>query len=214
MYFVKWEVKVEKNTVETIYPDGCQDLIVMTNGAGELSVFTSPIDSVPRTVQLHRGDRLVGYRLPPGCVISPEGLQDFSSNIDALEEAILIYIASQEQTIKIVETITASDNISEAASTIGVSPRTLQRHLKKKDLPPYNFWQSLNRAREAVNLINTGKRVLDIAVALKYSDQAHMTREFVRWFGLPPSALKYHDAFSAVTQSGLGNWTAEQISTR
>ncbi|MBI1651000.1 hypothetical protein C6Y62_12440 [Hyphomicrobium sulfonivorans] len=43
-----------------------------------------------------------------------------------------------------------------------------------------------------------------------YSDQAHMTREFVRWFGRSPEKLRQNpSAMSDLLQPGLGNWSEE-----
>lgn len=214
MYFSRWQTNIEQDTLETIYPDGCQDVILKVDSFGEVAIFTSPIDYIPRQVRLQKDTTLIGYRLPPGCTISHKLLENFSHKVVELEDDIATYIDSQKQTIKMIEVIAASNNLSQAAKNIGVSPRTLQRRLQEKGLPTYSFWRSLNRARKAVDLINKETRMLDIAVSLGYSDHAHMTREVVRWFGLSPSEVRNSEVFSAITQSGLGNWTGEQISTR
>ncbi len=97
----------------------------------------------------------------------------------------------------------------------GVSARTLQRRLVAHGLPPPDFWRLLGRARRAAGCLRSGQKLADIADAHGYSDQAHMTRDFTRWFGAPPARMARDTALLDVTlQPGLGNWTGEQISTR
>lgn len=55
----------------------------------------------------------------------------------------------------------------------------------------------------------------DVAHSTGFTDQAHMTREFVRWFGQTPGGLRRQPkVLDMLRQPALGNWTGEQISTR
>jgi AraC-like DNA-binding protein len=55
----------------------------------------------------------------------------------------------------------------------------------------------------------------EIACDCGYSDQAHMTREFVRWFGKTPTWLcRDVRLLDLLNQPALDNWTGEHISTR
>jgi AraC-like DNA-binding protein len=55
----------------------------------------------------------------------------------------------------------------------------------------------------------------DIACAAGCADQAHMTRDVVRWFGVTPAELRRNrELLGTLDQPGRGNWTGEQISIR
>lgn len=54
----------------------------------------------------------------------------------------------------------------------------------------------------------------EVAHACRFTDQAHMTREFARWFGHTPVGLRRQaNLLEMVGQPALGDWTGEQIST-
>lgn len=109
----------------------------------------------------------------------------------------------------------AGGSIASVVKQAGVSARTLQRLLRQKGLPAPDFWRRLGRARQAACLLRDSTNLTSIAYEAGYSDQAHMTRDFRRWFGLTPSQLRANSqCLLDVTQSGLGNWTGEQISIK
>jgi AraC-like DNA-binding protein len=111
--------------------------------------------------------------------------------------------------------LAAGDSLATAARRLGVSPRGLQRRLRAIGLPPPDFWRLLGRARSAANALPGGAPLAAIAADFGYSDQSHMTREFVRWLGIAPDRLRHAPArMDIIRQPGLGNWTGEQISTR
>jgi AraC-like DNA-binding protein len=69
---------------------------------------------------------------------------------------------------------------------LGVSARTLQRRLSEEGL---TFLGIVARARCDVArrmLDDPARKVIDVALDLGYSDQAHFTRAFVRWTGRAP----------------------------
>lgn len=80
--------------------------------------------------------------------------------------------------------------ISSVSKKLGVSERTLQRHIKSETGKSPHFWRMLVRAKRCARILG-GKYTLTDAVLLSgYSDQSHMTREIQRWFNCTPSALK------------------------
>ena len=65
----------------------------------------------------------------------------------------------------------------------------------------------LGRARNAARTLSNGAEISDIALEHGYSDQSHMTREFVRWFGQTPDKIRNSPAsLYELSQAGLGNW--------
>src|SRR5262249_17264920 len=73
-----------------------------------------------------------------------------------------------------------------AAELVRMSGRTLQRRLSRESL---TFAGVVARARLDMAqrmLDDPGRRVIDVALELGYSDPAHFTRAFVRWTGVAP----------------------------
>jgi AraC-like DNA-binding protein len=72
------------------------------------------------------------------------------------------------------------------AELVRLSPRTLQRRLCDEGL---SFAHVVTRVRLDVArrmLADPGRKVIDVALELGYSDPAHFTRAFARWTGLTP----------------------------
>ena len=81
-------------------------------------------------------------------------------------------------------------DVQSVAELVSVSPRTLQRRLSDEGL---TFAGVVARARFDVArrmLADPARKVVDVALDLGYSDQAHFTRAFVRWTGLAPREFR------------------------
>ena len=106
-------------------------------------------------------------------------------------------------------------SVAGVARQSGLSLRSLQRRFQDRHLPPPEFWRLLARARRAVALLPTPAPLAEIAAECGFSDQAHMSRAMARWFGHSPAQLRRDAGLRLLlAQPALGNWTAEQISTR
>jgi len=92
-----------------------------------------------------------------------------------------------------------SENLSvaELAQGLHMSPRTLQRGLKRAlGCTPRELLLSI-RMREAKRLLKTGlHRVSDVAYQVGFEDPAHFSRRFKSYYGCSPSELvrQYRDA--------------------
>ncbi len=216
MLLVRWSHRVETDGATLVYPDGCRDLLSITAPDGQSQVMLTDWDDGPRKVDLVAGTAFIGYRLRPGVLIDPADLQALAGRADALDRYIAGMAVADPDLDQIVEALARTPDSGSAVSRqAGVSQRTLQRHFRDRGLPSPDFWRLLGRARRAGVLLGTDRPLADIAYELGYSDQAHMTREMVRWFGRTPSRLRRDPALlSVLSQPGLGNWTGEQISTR
>jgi AraC-like DNA-binding protein len=80
--------------------------------------------------------------------------------------------------------------ISGAAAALGLSVRTLQRRLAQEGLRFEELLQADRLAKATRLLDTTSATVLEIALALGYSDHAHFTRAFRRWQGIPPLSYR------------------------
>lgn len=215
MNWVRWTYHSEKQGLGVVIPDGCRDVILETRPGSAPAVFATALDAAPRSIRNFAGQRFTGFRLPPGVLPPDEALRE-ARTLDDCVQILEHSLSRQAETAALTAFLAApGGSLKAAAAEAGVSPRSLQRHLKAQGSPPPDFWRLLGRARRAAGLLSQGWALADAALEAGYSDQAHMIRAFVRWFGSAPAALCADPALLGnVTQPGLGNWTGEQISTR
>ena len=217
MLHTTWTYQSDIASVETVLPDGCRDIIVVQNKDAPDTVFVSDLDMAPRKVVIKKGRKMTGYRLQPGLNIpSAELLKNFDQPTDESVSDLLSIRPSDLEMAEIVNALALEDApIVVTARRAGVSERTLLRRFRQANLGKPVFWRSLGRARRAAAALSDEIPLAHLAFSTGYSDQAHMTREFIRWFGCPPAHLrKNRTLLEQVRQPGLGTWTGEQISTR
>lgn len=81
-------------------------------------------------------------------------------------------------------------SLAEMATTMGLSRyQVLRRFQKAYGLPPH-AWLISRRAEHALRLLRCRQTLAEVAVASGFADQSHMTRIFVRHYGLTPGACK------------------------
>lgn len=76
------------------------------------------------------------------------------------------------------------------ADVLGMSVRTLQRHLGAAGITHESLVGRARFTTAAGLLENTDAKILDIALDLGYSDHAHFTRAFRRWAGCSPQEYR------------------------
>lgn len=80
--------------------------------------------------------------------------------------------------------------LAEMAALTGLSRyQVLRRFQKTYGLPPH-AWLLSRRAEHALRLIRGGDTLTDAALASGFADQSHMTRVFVRHYGVTPGAWR------------------------
>ena len=208
----RWSYTAEADEVSVVLPDGCIDILVVSHNKSETAkVYVTDLDASPRRVALRAGTRFTGYRLRPGSKVGLtqgdiEGLGHWN-----LAAEIASNIVHNREVEGIIDALCVPDSsVDRVAKQQGVSERTLQRHFKKLSLPKPVFWRQLGRARRAVQALPCRAPLSEIALEYGYSDQAHMTRECVRWFGRTPAQLRQEPhVISDLAQPGLGNWLGE-----
>lgn len=207
--FHRWDHTVVQDATLTVMPDGCRDILVIAAPNGPPETRVTEVDMHPRRIRLRRGTQIAGYRLGPGTVIDGDALADNAEPLDLIDRRT-------EEVMEIVAELSVqAADIPQVAKSTGVSVRTLQRRFRSLGLPAPEFWRLLGRARRAAASLDADLRLSDIAHDHHYADQAHMTREFMRWFGHTPATLRDNRALlEDLCQPGLGNWTGEQISIR
>lgn len=206
-------LKAERHIV---FPDGCRDLLVVREPDGTCEVILTEFDFHPRPAALRPGTDISGYRLRPGADVSRPVVEAIAANPDLAETILGGECGDWNDLDDAIAALTMPGaTVAAVARSLGVSIRTMQRHFLSRNLPPPDFWRLLARARQAARLLNDAAPLAEVADACRFSDQAHMTRDFTRWFGLTPAQLRGNASLLKVLgQPALGNWTGEQISTR
>jgi len=81
-------------------------------------------------------------------------------------------------------------DVRAVAKVMRLSPRTLQRHLSAEGV---TFAWLVARVRYAIAqrmLDDPDRKIIEVALDLGYSDQAHFARAFARWSGLTPRQFR------------------------
>jgi AraC-like DNA-binding protein len=101
-----------------------------------------------------------------------------------------------DEIIRYVEATQDPLRVSELATMYCKSRRQFERvFLDVVGLSPKLFVEIIRFRRASALLVNSKLPIAQIAAILGYTDQSHLTHEFGRFFGQPPSRLREHAAF-------------------
>lgn len=204
-----WAYTVETSRPVVVFPDGCRDLIVRSPNAGPPTLLVSPLDHHARWVNVVAGERIEGLRLRPGVRVDEATLirrwvdGDLADPRD-LERELGTFVSLDPHVADALEALAEPHRLPQrAATSLGVSLRSLQRLLAHARLPSPQTWQQLARARRTAAALERDEPLASLALEHGYADQAHMTRAMRRWFGLGPRALRRApDHRAAIAASG------------
>lgn len=216
--FHQWHHPADDPAGQIVFPDGCRDVLIFHRADGADAIALTDLDHRPRHVDLTPGVSITGYRLRPGTVLPPDALAAIVAHPDQATEILGDILAATGES----DIDTAIDALGRPGATVaqiargfGVSSRTLQRHFLDRGQPPPDFWRRLARARRAAAMLTEATPLAEIAFAAGFSDQAHMTRDLVHWFGATPARLRRdRPALDLIRQPALGTWTGEHSSIR
>jgi len=202
-----WKYAETTTSSTIVVPDGCRDLIGRSSYGQPPTWFVTPLDECARTVTTQVGDSLIGFRLKPGASIDCHrllgDLDAFAHDIDIVATRIRETCSISSNVSTAMASLASSRAVKEAAEQSGVAPRTLQRLLLRETGQPPQFWLQLARVRRAARDIASAKSLADLAYDAGFSDQAHMTRQFRRWFNVTPTQFAANaDLQSSIRQSG------------
>lgn len=206
-----WQHRVSEAAPVTVLPDGCRDVILRKRPGQRPDWFVSHLQDAPMLASQPSGTQLTGYRLRAGARLDLAGALPVGGDdvLDWLEEAG----SEAPGVLDDLEVLAAAPSVSAAAAEIGVSARTLQRHVAAATGRRPVFWQRLGRARRAGAGLSCADDMAALAAQHGFADQAHFTRECRHWFGMSPQRLRAdHSVLAQLSQPGLA--TGEQISTR
>ncbi|MET0725218.1 MAG: helix-turn-helix domain-containing protein [Leifsonia sp.] len=186
--------------------DACWDMI-FTRASDGCRVLLSGPSSKPTTVQYTAGNRNVGVRFLTGAYfthVAASAMFDRTVALPMLSESTF-ELGGREWELphyddiddfldELADVGLLADDTVVTAAVIGagetVSARSVQRHFSRViGLSPQQVHQ-VARAREAVARLQSGEAIADVAYALGYADQAHMTRDVKRLTGFTPGQTK------------------------
>ncbi len=188
-----WQFTSKRNVITPVLPDGCRDVIVKTDSRGEPLWFISALATTTQQVACGAGQRFIGFRLHPAARIDEENLlpalSRYEGNENALRAQLEEFVQLDRNLLEALESLGEARHISVAAQQVGVSERTLERWVKHATGYSPSFWKNLARARRTARQLDSQQPLIEVAVDNGYADQAHMTREFRKWFAATPKEL-------------------------
>lgn len=208
-----WSGLQEEGTVR-VSPDGCRDLILRMDLAKRPVWFISGLQEHTYDVAVASGASFHGFRLRPGTILDDERLLNSLRERDPEPDQALPLINEFSRLCPKVEEMLAclaeASSIDTAAKQLGVPPRQLQRFSMHHTQQSPGYWLRLARVRRAARAVlkpvDSGREPLAaVAADHHYADQAHMTRDFRRWLGTTPTALRTDPELAAqLMESGYG----------
>ncbi|MDP3653749.1 MAG: helix-turn-helix domain-containing protein [Rhodoferax sp.] len=203
-----WRYTSTSTDSTVVLPDGCRDLILhVVPGQRPQWLLTALADTfydVPGTV----GECFWGFRLQPGAqfddarlmrAVQAGPLHDAQDALPLLDACVRL----DPRVVDALHSLSVSTTVATAARQLGVSERTLQRLVQAATGRHPAYWKCLARVRRATAGLSHAPSLVACAADHGFSDQAHMTREFQRWWGRTPSAVLASAGLLAVaTASG------------
>lgn len=191
-----WSFTAQASRPTAIVPDGCRDIIIRMRDHEPVFMFTTELDDTTRTVHVQTGDSFFGFRLQPGVGIRPELSYALPSlaTCPADAEKIREFLIEPPDLAELLAAVQNARGTLNAAKSLGVSSRTLQRKLFDATGRSPSWWRRLARLRKSAKLIASAEidqiELADLAFQHGYCDHSHMTREFQHWLGVATQAAQ------------------------
>lgn len=183
--------------------DGCWDMIFTTTKDGEVIVRLSGPSLTPTPVHYKKGNHNIGLRLRQGVFLThvpvtevvdtTEVLPMVSANTFLLGGhalAVPTYETLDDFVVQLEERgLLSEDPIVKAAlqgAKLGASQRSVQRRFGRAIGMTPAYIAQIERAWRAVELLQQGKPITEVANDLGYADQAHLNRNIKRITGFTP----------------------------
>lgn len=217
----RWQYNTTEASATTVLPDGCSDLILHVDARGHADWNVSPLSDAAMEVPGRAGEWWLGYRLQPGTTIDAGGLLRAARALahrvpltglrcsgdaeNALLAAIDAHTRLDTRTQEALHALAHAPTVGKAAQLLGVSERSLERMTKRATTQSPRFWRALARVRRAAQGLASAQPLVELAADHGYADQAHFSRDCVRWLGQTPAALRRSPhLLSTVAQAGYG----------
>ena len=190
-----WRFTAHEAMQVHVPPDGCRDLIVIVPGGAAPVCLVSALAETSETHAFAPGDRAVGVRLRPGAQMDERALLalvqagERSGDADLLD-AVGAAARLDARVAEALDCLREAPSLPLARARLGVSSRSLERLLSAQTRRGPLWWRSLARARRCARALAGEAPLAALAADHGYADQAHMTRDLRRWFGVPPTRLR------------------------
>jgi AraC-like DNA-binding protein len=205
-----WRFSAREPTTVHVPPDGCRDLIVIARRAEAPVCLVSALSQACETHAFAPGDRAMGVRLRPGAQFDDRALLARLQVREGWDDGDLLAAvdAATRLDARVDEALAClgeAPTLPLAQARLGVSARSLERLLSSRTGRGPMWWRSLARARRCARGLAGETPLAALAADHGYADQAHMTRDMRRWFGVAPSCLRAMPSLlAALASSGHG----------
>lgn len=197
-----WNFAPAEDGRSPVLPDGCRDLIVRLAPDGRPHWFVSELADTVAEVPCQAGEIFVGYRLHPAAALREAALLEAVRKRADLDPATVLaliddHVRLDRRLAEALAGLAAADGVAAAGRLLGVSERSLERLAKENTGRSPAYWKNLARARRAAAALAGLESLAEIAAGEGYADQAHLCREFKKWFGISPSRFRDRPALLA-----------------
>ena len=186
-------------------PDGCWDIAIIKRG-DDAFVLRTGLTTRPVVYEHEAGDEhlVISFKphsfmpLMPGEVMRDEGvmLEKFGKRrlLDRHRRAEIPTFENADVSSSGWCATGSSSNNELVASVVEGQPkamteRTMQRHFLRTTGLTYKHFTLMQRAQKAVSLLQMGRPAVDVALALGFSDQAHMINSLKAIMGQTPREI-------------------------
>jgi AraC-like DNA-binding protein len=219
----RWQFTSVDAGATTVLPDGCRDLILHVSADGQPGCHVSALADAAMHVRGCAGEWWLGFRMRPGTLMDTTELlksvdavwkrsrrESGQSDLDAGQEVALLMLMNAHTRLdpsvqEALDALAQSQSVGKAAQSLGVSERSLERLTRRATAQPPRFWRGLARVRRAAQQLVTAQPLAEIAADQGFADQAHFSRDCLRWLGRSPAVLRRSPHLLAtVAQAGYG----------
>jgi hypothetical protein len=200
-----WHTRATSSGVYTASLDGNWDIII-SKTAGGVTVLVNGVGKGAAEVPYTAGTEYLGIALKPGVFLRDLKGKDIVDSQHVLTKGDISYVQIGGSLFKIPEFGTAEAFVDELVEkgvllvnkvvssfsegeAKGASDRSLRRHVAQTTgLSPY-FFHQIQRAQQAVQLLQGGMSIAQAAAEAGYTDQAHMTKAVKQLIGRTPAQI-------------------------
>lgn len=169
----RWQFTTADASATTVLPDGCSDLILHVSASGQPGCHVSALADAAMHVPGRTGEWWLGFRMQPGttidtgallksvhaiwtrpCVVNGQGGLDAEQEV-ALLKAIDTHTRLDQCVQEALNTLAHARSVGNAAKSLGVSERSLERLTRRATAQPPRFWRGLARVRRAAQQLGT-----------------------------------------------------------
>ena len=200
-----WHTYATSDGIYTASLDGNWDIIITKMKSG-VTVYVNGVGKGAAQVPYTAGTEYLGIAFKPGVFLQDLKGKDIVDSQHVLTKDNNAYVQIGEHFFEIPTFDTAEDFVSKLiergvllvnkvvssfseGETKGASERSLRRHIAQTTgLSPY-FFHQIQRAQQAVQLLQGGMPIAQAATEAGYTDQAHMTKAVKQLIGQTPAQI-------------------------